>query len=366
MTALGAHRQAHRDFLSSRRETGEEQIRDVRAGDEEHEAHRAEQKSQGGAQVAREFLGQGPQFGGVLGIEAAREGRSIALRQHLDLFVRLLEGDSRLQPRRGLHIGGTRVDLGRQQLRRRPGIGDEDLGVSEGIAQMGRQNADHGVVDAVQPKRRADRGFEAAEPGLPELVAHHRHRRRTGLVLFGGKGAPAYGLDAEDTEESFGDALSGELLGIGARARVGEAREGRTREFGERLLFVANQFVLRSRHRGRHQAVPGIVDPHAHQGVRVLEGVRPQDQLVEDGEEGRVGADGEGERQDRGGGEQGRLQELAASVGQQVHQGSWIIRTEVLRAVKRGPRAGPEPTRSRPRSRAGRGRRRLWQWGRGR
>ena len=178
--AVAADRRAHRQLALARRGAHQQQVRDVRAGDQQHEHHRAHQRDQlrphVGDQVVVHRLDAEVRVRGLLD----RESRAQVGRQAIELRLRLLEAHAGLQlgddaqehvvARAGLvvdavgdHDVGTRIDVGarrKQQLEPR------------------RQHADDVGAAVAELDRLADDRFVAAVAPLPELVAEDRDVRQ--------------------------------------------------------------------------------------------------------------------------------------------------------------------------------------------
>ncbi len=104
----GAKRGAYRDLSMADRGAGEQQIGDVRAGDQEHERHGAHHRED--RRVAHRLGSSSPSSGRITAAPAlvlVRIRRCQPRRDRLKIGCRLLPCDARLQPCKHLH--GTRV-----------------------------------------------------------------------------------------------------------------------------------------------------------------------------------------------------------------------------------------------------------------
>ncbi len=186
-------------------------------------------------------------------------------------------------------------------------------GADVDASEPGGGHADHGHgVIADQDLASNDVG-SAAELRLPEVIREHHDRTGAGRgIVFGFDDAAERGADAEHGEVGAGDDLCGDRPGIAAGCEVDldfGAAEDAVEEAGL-LLEIAADGV-------RHQVITAdaagdevvAVPIHEDQALGLADGERVQDHLVDQGVDGGGGADAEGEREQRRGGETGAAEE---------------------------------------------------------
>ncbi len=166
--AARADHGAHGDLAAARGRAGQEHVRDVGAGDEEHEPHRAEEDQQRRAHGPDDALRQagdahvavGP---GELFFEARRDRRNLRTR----LLDRCARCEARKDPER-LRRPAVRL---RVHGERCPHLGVRCPEGSEG--EIGRHDTDHLVRLTVKDNRPLEDTGIAAEVAHPEAEADH-------------------------------------------------------------------------------------------------------------------------------------------------------------------------------------------------
>ena len=119
-----AERMAHRQFLSAAGGHGQEQIGDIRAGDEQHERHRPLERNQRRPRVGGERRRQRPQAGGPQVIRYRQAGirggelRSRGIDRHVRPQLRV-KADGLLAVGRGEHVRSEQLDLAIQDVENR-------------------------------------------------------------------------------------------------------------------------------------------------------------------------------------------------------------------------------------------------------
>ena len=310
----------------------EQQVGDVRAGDEQHQADNHHQRGQR-ALVAR--------------AEARTAGRSRVEHQRLLQITLLVVLAPVLRHRRLAHL---RLRAAQRRLRRlerligsqaahhvqppvRAPIERALLATDEGLGaerdgdverapdveaeESRRRDADNRERDALDHERSADDVSRSPEAALPERVADHRDgtigSAPSAVVVFA-PGATEDRGDAEHIEVASGrpDAVDelrrSALREVEPRARPGE---GAIEELGT----IADGFPDRIRP-GR-SAVGQLA--YQDEAVRVLDRQGPQQEAVENREHRRVCPDSEGERQDGHGRHDGRGSHGAEGITNFVH-----------------------------------------------
>ena len=187
--------------------------------------------------------------------------------------------------------------IGHEHLRRR---------AERRAREVARRHADDGQRLAVDDDRVVEHVRVGAEARLPVRVAEHRHRRLADRAVVGRAEQPAErGLHAEHREVA---ARHEHALAAQRLAAVGEvgAEETVRRDAGERRLHPLEVPEHRVAEHG--VAVAGLV-ARLRAGLRagrrevdqprgLLHRQRPQEELVEQREDGRVGPDPERQRDD--------------------------------------------------------------------
>jgi hypothetical protein len=311
-----AERPPDRDLAVAGRGPGQEQAADVDAGDEEHDADRAQQEHEAAAVVADHLLverdePQRPPRGGrvvdrVLLAQAARED--------LEPGPRLVQGEPGLEPADRPRQHPLGADGGHGERRRVEAGGDEHVGVVlEALArvpELGGQHADHRVEVRVEPHRLAEHaGIGAVEPA-PEAVADHRAFVETGAPIGPRERAAERGADAEHLEVAGAHAEGFDALGFLAAREVGVDRPGHG-HVGEHARALLQVFELGRGHPDVGEIEAGQVVLHGHELLRARVGERAQEHGVHDREERGVGADSDAEGEDGDGGEARRPQKPA-------------------------------------------------------
>ena len=186
-------------------------------------------------------------------------------------------------------------------------------------AEAVRQNADDGERDGVDAKAPADDRRVGAKPARPEPVADHRDGAGTLAVgLFVGERAAGCRRDPEDRRISIGDNLSTQAQRIAVSRQI-EVACGEQREIAVDVLQIRERAVLRVRpdhlraaHARRLLLRKREVDEH--QRVRIRERQPLEEDRIDHGEHGGVGANAESQREERDGGESWRVNEHAKGI----------------------------------------------------
>ena len=164
---LGAERGANGNLAMPRGGARQQKIGDIRAGDEQHAADRAEERVEHRLHVAHAVIldrhhEDAPAFVGI-GILLRELGG-----EHFELRLRLRDRHARLEPAHDIDVmPATRVvrRFIRLECHRHPDI---DFARQ---AKAGRRDADDGVRLAIELNRAADDIARAAENALPKRIA---------------------------------------------------------------------------------------------------------------------------------------------------------------------------------------------------
>ncbi len=176
-----------------------------------------------------------------------------------------------------------------------------------------RQHADHNVGDAVQGDGTADHVRIGAELRIPQGVAEDRHMLFPQLLFVGRKRAAERRLDAENIEVMRRNLRPAQLNWlIEARKRHGAAGL-RSHVLKDGVVFLPVQIIQR---RNAVAAPARRFLQHSNDPFRFAIRQRLQQHAVHKTEDRGVGADSDGQRQDRHRGKPGTLPECPQSVAQ--------------------------------------------------
>ncbi len=302
--AAGAERRTNRQLLAPAERSGEQQVADVGARDQQHEDDRAQQHAQRRSHLADDQLLQ------------RNDGRTPAgvLLRILTLQLQRDVRHLRFRPREvdtGFHAGDHRIVV---VVAHRPiGVleGDRHPQIAVGDApgrhrKGGRHHTDDGVRLAVERERAADGVGRAAEMALPESGAEHHDMAAPRRVLFREEHAAEKRLGANGLEEPVAHGAGDDgfrAAAAGQRERTESIQRHAIEEARVALPVVEIRGGHReARHPGKRRLRRHVKD--AHQPIRLVERQRSQQHRVDDAEDGGVGADAE--RQDRDDGDRER------------------------------------------------------------
>ena len=215
--------------------------------------------------------------------------------QRIDLRLRLLQGRSRREPAQVLPVVAVARGVGLLGGGERQRPPQHHIGIEE--REVTRHDADHRVGLSVNPQLVAQDLQIAAELALPQRVAQHHFLLVPDFSFLVGEGSPERRRYAEQAEERRGDVggVDADRRAVLIDAEVAEV-EQRLVRVGVRLA----QPIVIVRHT-RATVVPGpgvrIKVLHHDDTVRFRNRQRAQQDAVDHREEGRVGADADGERQ---------------------------------------------------------------------
>src|SRR5262249_1370120 len=218
--AARAERDADRELALPDRRPREEEVRDVGAGDEQHEPNCADEKKERRPGVARQELAQPRDAAGPVGVALWVDDPE-ALDDAGHLGARLLEPGAWRQSTVDLEevTAAQRTDRRVEGPRHRHEVLDGRAGAGE--LEPGRQDADHGVRRLVDGDGAAEDGRVAAEVLLPGLAGEDDDVVLALVVLAGSEAAPHDGPDAEHIEEVR---RRGDAAELPRRAVAGERR----------------------------------------------------------------------------------------------------------------------------------------------
>ncbi len=302
------------------RGTGEQQAGHVGARDEQHEADRTKQDEQRAAHVADDALAEWLEEDPAAAAGFREPARNVA-GDRAQVRGRLRERHSRFEPGDCVEVPDVacfeefalHVERGQ---RNRPRREHPRLGASRVIEAV-RHDADDGVRHTVQAGALADRLWACAEVLAPELLAEDDHwfvRRRIGRAA---ERPAVQRRHAEHVEVAGGDDRAGDAHRVVAGRRHGDGVFAVTRECRQRPLSSGYVHEVAGRVVALRRLGATAPDLDYRLGVRVWQ--RPQEDAVDDAEDGGVGADAKREREDRHDGEAGVLDERPDRVANVVH-----------------------------------------------
>ena len=286
------------DLLAPPGGARQQQVGHVRAGDQQHQDHRPEQHQQRPADVAHHL---------ILQADYVHAEGAVALVLHpdaigddIDVRLRLLHRNTRLEPHQDvvvlvappLHRVRAQGQREKNVHRRHRPFRRHDLGVQQ---EAGLQHARHGERIAVQGNALADDVGIGIEKPLPDRVAQNRDRRFAGRVFIRCR-QPAQVRPRAEHPQQAGLCAHGvhphRLIAAGER-EVAALREG---HLLEGMVLRAEIDVLAGGGPIAENADARRVQPDGRQAVGARIRQRPQEQRVHHAEDGRVGADPDGQR----------------------------------------------------------------------
>src|ERR1700761_540954 len=339
-SAAGADGETNGDFLPPAHRTRHQQVGNVRAGNEQHQAHdeqqhRAYQRQAALAAGAREQCrGHGLHRSRVPCIRIriyAPQGSG----QRFETGIRLAAADSGLEARDPLKEGLSALlqhilELRRQDLlrhgRRKPYIRPEDGADSE---ESLRRHSNHCEWSAVDFQGFSDHVLRAVEAVFPGAVAHHGNGSGSRRADFAGQKESAFcRCEAERFKVTLGDQLAEKALlryTFDQRHRHGRREAAKTAERG-----VPSLVVLEIRIRDRKEAGGLLLILQVRRIERdetggILCWKRMKQQSVHDRKYRGACADAQGQRQNgkKGKGRRSRYSaqsiiQVAEEVGEQI------------------------------------------------
>jgi hypothetical protein len=302
--AAGSQGGADGRLPGSREPAGQEQVRDVGAGDQQQQTDGDGDRQQDRTELAHQMVEQRHGRGAppLVGI---RPLGGHPLRERRQLLARLLLSDAGAQPADDVEVVAPAIELPLRQGERGP-----DLGRLLRIGEARRQHAHDLIALAAELDGLAEHGPRGAEAVVPEAVAEQGHLVPSGDLLLGEEGAAERRVHAEQREEA-GRALRhvDHLGAVGAgavenRRKVGRQPLHRLAPLPE-LAEVAEREAA-----GRHLPL-GILALDQDQARGIGIGKRLEHQSVRDAEDRGAGADSESQGEDAGEGETGAMKQRA-------------------------------------------------------
>ena len=225
-SSRGAEHDPRRDVAPAIDAAGQQQVRHVGAGDQQHRADRAQQQEQRLTRRAQQLGDERPDDRA----ERLRHLRPVLPGQRLNRDVergpRLFDRDARPQPAHRDHpeqIAIVQRLLSDRALDRRPHLG------IVGIGQPARHDADDGVRLVIEHHRPADDRRVAAVEPLPDAVPDDDDARRFEAMIVGAEGAAEGRGRTEDVEERIAYQSNLDLLRIAGAGDAGREVDRRHR-----------------------------------------------------------------------------------------------------------------------------------------
>ena len=351
----GAEGGAHGELAGSGHGAGEQEVRQVGAGDEQHEPGEADQH----AENARAVVGchgdverkGAPDCSGVDGGKVGSE----ATTKVGDEAVALRAGEGAGATPDEAEPGGATV--GRFLFAQTEWAEDVERTQVAPVVQGGGQHAHDLVAFAVDADGAADDVAVTPETILPESVTDDEDAVVAQDGFVGTEAAAKLRFGAEGGKKIGGDAKA--AGGVGGLAGFGEVhvRKGVGGNFP-----VAVHFGLQIEVVGRRDSAPGILRSgsiDAIQSTAVGIGQRAQQHFIDDAERRRVGTDAESERHHGNDGEAGRATQRPDGEAEVTEDGDGFVdqhvevvaegcrhRARLFRWAKRAAWQGSAPGRA--------------------
>ncbi len=340
--AAGADRGPHAHLALPRHGATEKQVGQVRAGDEQHERHGAQQHQQRPPRRAGDLVHE--RRSGDLQLDAA-ELRRVVLDhtrgERCRVARRLLARHAVLQAADHAVVVGIAAPLPLERVEHARQVGVRRLAVELRTAwrelDSRRHHAHDRVRPAIQHQALADRR-RAREAAAAQPIADDDDRR-LGTILLRQERAPLCRAHAEQRKDGGRHLRDRDALGIARHAGHLALPDPVDAEIGEGALHLAQIEEVRGRDAEARDARLGddLVDRHQPPGIPVPE--RTQQHGVDEAEDDARGADAERERQHRDAGEHRRLDERAQRVTEIDAQRSHMVFSSQGDAVAALPRA---------------------------
>ena len=239
------------DISRARRGAGEQQVRDVRAGDEQDQRHGAEGRDGRHLHfVRREIVAQRPHVGAPALVLLV--GRGEPHRHGAQLLARPLDRHAVLEPAEQLQIARAQGGLVRERRQR------DVRHLQEREHHVGRQHADDGMGAAVDRDGLADDVGIGVVATPPELIGEDDHWTGARLVVGRVDLTTQRRHDAEQAEQARAHRSAHDALGIAASGqRQAALLDGRQRVEGGCLALPFEEFEIR-----RRRSIVGRRAPH--------------------------------------------------------------------------------------------------------
>jgi len=282
------------------------EVRHVDAADQQYDEHATPEQQQRSARFRNQLLLERPRSGAEADVRQdllpLRERVEVALVQRIELRLHLLNRAALAQPPQLLPSIVVTLIVSALLWRERGRRPQRYLGVEE--PERFGHDAQNRIHLAIDPQILADRVVATAKGFVPETVTQEDFAIVAGLGFALGEHRSAVGGHPEHVEERRRRSHARDPLGVAVTVTT-ERRAVFTvhRQRLQRREVTQAVEVVRNRIGRLFDARAGIGVVHLHELRRLVERQRPQDDRVDDGEDGRVGADAQGQCRDRCGGE---------------------------------------------------------------
>ena len=267
---------------------GEEEIRDVGAGDEQHEAGGGEQREERGTDLPEGPVGEQLHVDGVSRVALRKFFREL-LGDVDHIGARPIEGHARLEAADGVEPGmaaAVLIAVGKQTDR------DVEIDTGDGEFETRRRDADDGVDFAAQSEFLAEDVRFAGEDPFPESLADQHGAGGARLVFVCAEEPAEQRWHAESRQQVVAEHVARHALRLDG-TQIVETLAAESTEGCETLLACAPVLKVRVGHRHvRH--LLGIL---AHEDELLLrrKSERLEQKAVDDAEHRGVSADAERE-----------------------------------------------------------------------
>ena len=312
---------------------GEQQIGDVGARDQQDERHGAEHDEHRDAEVADDGLDERDDVDRERAVafvflpDPRRDPRHVVPRlrhrhawlqprHQVVVFVSAPRDGVGAERQRQEHVHLTDARDRRHDLVVQEEVGPQDAGDLELVLRVAAASA-----EAVERDAGTDHIRVGAEGALPEAVAQDDDRRLAGRVFIRPQQPSVERLRAEQVEQAGGRQNPFDPL----RVLAGQQRAGaalRNRHLLERSVFGADVDELPRRRPVLRDVDAWRSQPQHREPVRVGIRQRLEQQRVDDAEDGGVGADADGERDDDHQRQRGRAPQRPDGVAEVLQEGS--------------------------------------------
>ena len=316
----GAERRPDRQLATPSGRPHQEQIRDVGARNQQHEQHAALQDQQRRAHVADQLIAHADrepaEAARLRELRTGREPVVVAIDNRLDLRVQLIDGRAGAEPRdHHAELVAARV-VG--HLLRRERERHQERDVARRKVEVRGQHADDAVGAAVEADVAADDRLVPAESRAPERVREYRELVRFRLRLLFREAPAEERLAAERGEEGRRDRQGAKLLRLSSFRKRGRPSGKERRVLDRRRLRLAVQ-IVGDRHARLREPNQRIRVPHEDQPLRVRVRQRPEQNLVQEAENGGIGANSQRQRHHGHQGEDRLLAQRADGIAKVLH-----------------------------------------------
>jgi hypothetical protein len=306
--ASSAQRKADGELLRASIGAGEEQVRNIHAGDEQNKSHRAEQHQQDGLHVADDGLAKRRERG-TNTLIVCGELHSEMIGDGIHIRLRLRERDAGFQARDAADAQTVAADIESFGGPRANGqVNIFRLKRTEVQVEIGGNDADDGEALSVERESAAEDVGLFAEFTSPKAFADESNVAAANLIFSGLEQAAQHRLHAEQGEEIGRKIFAVDALRF---ACPGENESGMFEdgEVGEGAVVPLPVAEVGIGDGSKGEVGFRRIDCDQLVGVRQIH--RMQQDRVDDGEERGVHADAERQRDDDDAGEARRLAKLA-------------------------------------------------------